>query len=128
MDGLYAVMLVLALVLNGRDRRMLALTAVIGVSVFIPVPRATAFEFYSFCMAAELVVALLAWRLDAKASELIISFCIVLELTHIMGYILDGYPPLSSYRIMVPILETAQLAACIAMSPMLYERLRNRIA
>lgn len=127
MGNAYALMLAAALFLNRHDRRMLALTAIVGVSVFIPVPRDTAFEFYTFCMAAEMFVAVVAWHLNARASELIISFCIVLELAHVMGYILDGYPPLSSYRIIVPILESAQLAACLLMSPVLYERLRNRI-
>lgn len=123
----YAILLGLGLYLNRHDRRMLALTFVIGVSVFIPVPRESAFTFYTFCMVAELAVALIAWRLDARATDLVISICIVLELAHVMGYILNGYPPLSSYRIIVPILESAQLVTCICMSPALYHRLQNRL-
>ena len=122
----YALMLALALYLNRHDRRMLGLTVVVGLSVFLPVPKSSALAFYGFCFVAELVVILLALRLHAQGSELIVSLCVVLELAHVMGYILNGYPPLSSYRAIIPILESAQLVTCICMSPALYARLRNR--
>lgn len=122
----YAALLGLGLYLNRHDRRMLALTCVIGVSVFMPVPRDTAFTFYTFCIAAEFIVVLLAWRIDARATELVIGICIVLVLAHVMGYILNGYPALSSYRVIVPLLESAQLLTCVCMSPALHARLQNR--
>jgi hypothetical protein len=122
----YTVLLGIAFYLNRHDWRMLALTFVIGVSVFAPVPRESALAFYGFCFAAELAVAIVALLLRARGSELVVSICVVLEVAHVMGYILNGYPPLSSYRVIVPILESAQLVTCICMSPVLHLRLRNR--
>lgn len=124
--NIYAIMAGLALFLNRADWRMVFLTLAVTASVFVPVPRESAEMFYAFCMAAEALVAIIAWRLKARASELVISACMVLELVHIMGYSLNGYPPLSSYRVLVPLLELAQLTACICASPTLYARLQNR--
>lgn len=115
-----------ALYLNRRDPRMLLLTLAVGVSVFLPVPKHSAFAFYGFCIMAELTVGLTALVLRARGSEIIVSLCVVLEIAHVMGYILNGYPPLSAYRIIVPILETAQLVTCVCMSPALFFRLQNR--
>ena len=123
----YAALLALAFHLNRRDRRMLLLTLAVGVSVFLPVPRESAEVFYAACVAAELVVALVAMLAAARATELIMSLCVALELTHIMGYILDGSGQLSSYRVLVPVLEAAQLVACVCMSPAIFARLQNRL-
>lgn len=123
----YAALVILGLYLNRHDRRMLLLTLAVGVSVFVPVPRHTAFAFYSFCIGAEFIVAVIALLLRARASEMILSMCAALELTHIMGYILDGSDHLSSYRVIVPVLESAQLLACVLMSPPLFSRLQNRL-
>jgi len=122
----YAVLVAAGLYLNRHDWRMLALTLVVGASVFYPVPRDSALIFYASCMATEVLVALIAWSLNTKASDLVVSLCAVLELAHLMGYILNGYPALSSYRIIVPLLEAAQLVTCVCMSPALFHRLRNR--
>lgn len=122
----YAALFTVGLYLNRGDRRMLLLTLVVGASVFIAVPRHSAFIFYTFCILADLLAAILAITLRARASELVVSICVALEAVHVMGYILDGYPPLSSYRILVPILESAQLVACVCMSSALYRRLQNR--
>lgn len=123
----YAVLLALAFYLNRHDRRMLMLTLAVGASVFLPMPRHSAFLFYLFCMLAELLVALIAIILQARGRELILSLCAALELTHVMGYILDGSSTLSSYRVIVPVLEAAQLVACIALSPAIFARLQNRL-
>lgn len=123
-----ALLFTAGLWLNRSDRRMLALTVLVAASVFLPVPRDSAEQFYLFCIAAETVVALVALALiRARGSELIASLCIVLIVVHVMGYIMDGYPRLSGYRILVPILESLQLVACLCMSPAIYPRLRNRL-
>ena len=122
----YAVLLALAVAFNWSDRRALLLTLVVGMSVFLPAPHTSAIAFYGFCFLAEALVALIAIRLAAGATELIVSICVVLEIAHIMGYILNGYPPLSAYRVIIPLLESAQLVTCICTSPVLLTRLRNR--
>lgn len=122
----YAVLLLIAFVLNWRDWRMLALTIIVGLSVFVPVPRDSGAVFYSFCAAFEAVVLFVALMLRARASEVIASLCIVLILAHIMGYCMNSWNALSSYRLIVPLLESVQIASCVLMSPALFHRLRNR--
>lgn len=114
--------------LNLHDRRMLALTLLVGVSIFIPVPRHDADVFYTFCIAFEMGVAFVALLLNARASVVVAELCALLAITHLMGYALDGNPPLSPYRVIVKLLEISQLTACVALSPSLVDILRNRDA
>lgn len=121
-------LLALACVLNLRDRRALLLCLLVGLSIFIPAPHDTAAHFYLFCGAAEIVVALCAWRLNVRASGTVINACAVLVIAHILGYALDGHPPFSPYRGTVKLMEVLELLACVAFSPILAPILRNRDA
>lgn len=118
--------LAIALGLNLQDRRMLALTVAVGVSVFMPVPAFTQAQFYGTCILAELVVASLAVFYTSRGSTIIFYCCLALVASHFMGWILDGNPPLSPYRLIVKLLEFSQLAACVALSPIIAPILRNR--
>lgn len=116
------------LVLNVGDRRMLALTAMVGVGVFLPVPSESAFQFYASCIAIELMVGVVAFALRAPASLLVIEVCALLVAAHTMGYALDGHPPFSPYRVIVKLLEVSMLAVCVALSPIVAPILRNHDA
>lgn len=116
------------LILNRADRRMLALTVLVAVSVFIPVPHETPEHFYFFCIAAEIVVALSACVLRARAAGAIVDLCVLLVIVHAMGYAMDGSPPFSPYRGIVKLLEILQLSLCIVLSPVLAPILRNHDA
>lgn len=125
----YAVAACFGLWLNRNDRRMLALTALVTVSVFVEPPTASGEEFYSFCIASEVTIAALALMLRCRASVLIAETCAVLVIAHIMGYAYDaGSHPLSPYRGIVKLLEAVQLLACVALSPRLAPILRNHDA
>jgi hypothetical protein len=124
----YAILLVLGLVLNRKDWRMLTITAVVGISVFIPVPRDTAEHFYFFCIGAECVVALIALSISSRASVAIAECCMLLVIAHVMAYYLDGNPPLSPYRMIVKLLESVQLVCCIVASSYVATLLRNHDA
>lgn len=119
------VLLVLALGLNARDGRMLALTLLVCASVFTPTPREYD-NFYLFCISFEIIVALVALRLNTAASVPIFILCFVLVIAHVMGYYKDGYPPFSPYRAIVPMLETLEILCCVLASAPLLSRLRNR--
>lgn len=121
-------LLATGLILNVGDRRMLALTALVGASVFIPVPRETPEHFYFFCIAAEILVAILACTTRARAAGGIVDLCVLLVIVHAMGYAIDGSPPFSPYRGIVKLLEVTQLAFCIVLSPILAPILRNHDA
>lgn len=118
-------LLFVGLAVNYSDRRMLALTALVGASVFVPAPRETAEQFYLFCAAAELAVALFACMLRARSSSAIVDICVLLAIVHAMGYAMDGNPPFSPYRGIVKLLEVLQLVMCIALSSILAPILRN---
>ena len=117
-----------AVVLNIRDVRMLALTVLVGATVFLPVPAHTQMQFYGTCILVELCV--LAWCVfvPSRASCLMIHIVMLMVATHFMGWILDGSEPLSPYRVLIKVLEFSQLSACVALSPVLTPILRNRNA
>lgn len=121
-------LITIGMILNRKDCRMLALTTLVGASVFLPVPRETAEQFYTFCIAAELSIGLCALALHNGAGILIAELCALLVAAHLMGYALDGSPPFSPYRYIVKLLEVSQLVVCVALSSKLAPLLRNRYA
>lgn len=127
---LYAcgVLLLAGLAVNVLDRRMFALTALVGASIFIPVPHDTAVQFYVFCASAEIAVGLLAIVFRARVAGAIVNLCILLVISHALGYVLDGSLPFSPYRGVVKLLELMQLAACLVLSPSVAPLLRNHDA
>ena len=120
-----AALTLVALAVNRADTRMLALTLVVGASIFIPSPDLYD-QFYLFCLASESAVALIALVLRARASALVAACCAALILSHIVGYYADGSAPFSPYQVIVKLLEFAQIAACAALSPRFAPILRNR--
>lgn len=122
------VFLAVAALLNLKDRRMLALIAVVSLNIFYPIPMDSYYGFYAYCITLELIVAVIAVFYPSRASCLTLHICGALILAHIMGMSLDGSPPLSPYRIVVKILECAHIATCLALSPVLIPILRNRDA
>lgn len=110
---------------NFRDPRMLALTFVVAASVFVPVPKESYEAYYDLCILGELIVAGAATCLRTPASGAIAALCALLVLSHVLGYHLDGSPPLSPYRILVKIFEHAEMVACIILSNPLRGKLRN---
>jgi len=124
---LCGLMLLIALAVNLTDRRMLALTCVVGVSFFLPTPDSYD-QFYISCISAECLTAIFALRLKAAGSILVAELCALLVITHLLGYSLDGSPPFSPYRVIVKLLEFSQIAACAALSPVIAPILRNHDA
>jgi hypothetical protein len=125
---LCGVSLAIALVVNLRDRRMLALTALVGVSIFLPVPSFTQAQFYGTCILAELLVASL-WSFSGSRGNNLMSFlCFLMIICHFGGWILDGSSPFSPYRLIIKCLEFSQILTCVALSPLLLKTLRNRYA
>lgn len=121
-------LLAVGLVLNITDRRMLLLTVVVGAGFFWPPPAQSAAAFYSFCIAVEIAVGLVALRIDRQSGVWVADIALLLVLAHIMGFVLDGHPPFSPYRVIVKILEVSQIAVCVVLSPVLMPILRNRDA
>lgn len=110
---LYAPLLLVAIAMNIGNWRMLVLTLVVGAGIFTPIPDE---HFYLICSLVECIVASSAIILSAPASKFVFRVSMLLVLFHFLGWWLDGYPPDSPYRLLVKILEHAELAACILMS------------
>lgn len=122
----YAVLVVIGAILNFKDWRMLGLTLLIALNVFMPIPSDTAFSFYFCCALAELAVIAGALQLKTPASLLVVEVSIVLIIAHLMGYALDGYDALSPYRLIVKLCEYSQLFTCIFLSPVISPYFRTR--
>lgn len=115
----YALLLAAALALNAREHRMLALTLVVGAGIFAPIPDAL---FYLICMLVELLVGLVAYRIAAPASWLIVRMSAMLFVLHALGWWLDGYPAASPYHVSVRLLEHAELLFCCFFSEPIKKR------
>lgn len=114
-----------AVVLNVRDARMLALTILVGATIFMPVPAHTQMQFYGTCIFVEACVLAYCVFYASRASMLMVHVLLAMILAHFMGWILDGSEPLSPYRMIVKILEISQLSICVALSPVLMPIIRN---
>jgi hypothetical protein len=118
----YAVLALLATLLNWQDGRMLSLVALVTAGIFAPVPDA---NFYLICADGEVLIGLLAFRLGATASRPVLRISALLVIFHGLGYLLNGYPPASPYHVLVRICEHAELLACIVMSGPILKRWCN---
>lgn len=108
------LLLAVALVLNWGDRRALALTLVIGLSLVIPVNQFTIrTDFYIACIFFELLVILCALHIDTRATRFVILMCLLLIGLHLVGWQAGGHKPDSPYRLLAKIAEYAEIIACI---------------
>jgi len=118
----YAVVLCVALMLNTRDSKMLALTLLVAAGIFAPIPDA---YFYLVCMLIELLIALVAYKIAAPASQMIVQVSSLLIVFHAIGWWLDGYPENSPYHAGVKCLEYAELVLCCFFSRPILARLQH---
>jgi hypothetical protein len=109
----YEILTALALLANRNDRPMLMLSLVLGLGMFAPVP---APHFYLICALGEVLIALLALKLEAAASLFVVRVSCILVFLHGLGAWLNGYPPDSPYHLLVKICEHAELISCILLS------------
>ena len=104
---------------------MLGVLAAVAVSRMLSPPMHSYELFYFFCAVSEMCVGLVALLCRSNASTAVAILCAALIVMHVFGAVLDGYPPMSPYRIIVPLLEHAEILACILLSKPLIDRIRN---
>jgi hypothetical protein len=120
----YAVLLCSALWLNRKNLRMLVLTAAVGAGIFVPVPyEATPALWYMKCVLVELAVAAAASLLRARASSAILLWSGLLTLMHLVGVFVGPQSGVGPYRIIIPILETAELITCLLLSDSVWSKI-----
>lgn len=121
-----AILLGLALLLNLSNKKMLALTFIVGAGFFMPVPRTGEwYEFYQWCSFYQICVALCAMVVKCHERWAVVFFSLLLLLCDALGYWKDGFPAFSPYRILVPTIEYLQIIACIVLSNPIRSRLVN---
>lgn len=121
------LLLAIALFLNRRDGRMLALILVVGASTFASPPMDSRLHFYFFCIMVELAVLMFALSYECEASRAIAFICGVMIVAHIGGFFLKGGLFLSPYQLIIKLLEFSQLLALMALSPVIvkFRRAKN---
>lgn len=111
----HLMLLAVALVFNWGDRRAICLTLIVGLSLIIPVAAfTTRANFYLVCALFEVLIALLALRINTRASDFIVGVCFLLVAFHITGWMVGGHKIDSPYRLLAKIAEYAEIIACIA--------------
>jgi len=118
-------LLAVALIVNASDKKMLALCLAVSAGVFLPMPKTSWELFYISCIGLEICVAYIAWRLRCAASNPIVLLSAILVICHAAGMALDGYPALSAYRILIPVLEKTEFVFCILLSSPVLGLLHN---
>lgn len=119
---------VFALILNCLDRRMFCLTLLIIGSILVPAPMGSAEQFYTFCVSVDLAIGFVAWRMAGTPGKWVADICVLLVISHVMGYALDGSLPFSPYHAIVKILEASELLVCVVLSPVVAPVLHNQDA
>ncbi len=113
----YASLLGAGLWANRAEPRMLMLVSVVGASIFLPLPMpSTATLWYLQCLIVEVAVAFSAYSLRAPVSLLIVFLSALLGILHGVGMVVGPQPGISAYRVGVPIIEFAELVACLLLS------------
>lgn len=122
----HLLLLTVALVINWGDRRALALTLVIGLSLVIPVNAfTTRSNFYPVCSLFELLIILCAFHIDTRASRFVILMSIMLIGFHMVGWQAGGHKIDSPYRLLAKIAEYAEIIACIIFAKPILRLLKN---
>lgn len=115
-----------ALVINWGDRKAICLTLIVGLSLVIPVNQfTTRANFYLVCSLFEILFALIAMRINTRASDFVVLMCVILFGLHMVGWNAGAHKIDSPYRLLAKIAEYAQIVACIAFANPLMRLLKN---
>jgi hypothetical protein len=107
---------------------MLALSLLVGASIFASPPMDSRTHFYVFCILVELAVLMFSLTYKCHVSSLMAYICGVMIISHIGGLVLGGGLPLSPYQLIIKFLEFSQIVSLMALSPVLRRTIRNTYA
>ena len=120
------ILIAVALVLNWGDRKAIALTLLVALSLVLPVNQFTMrSNFYLVCILFELLIALCALHINTRASQFIILMCAMLAAFHAIGWDSGGHKIDSPYRLLAKIAEYAEIIACIIFANPIMRLLTN---
>jgi hypothetical protein len=125
----YVGLLSAALWLNRRCWRTLLLSAVVGASIFVPVPHAaTPTLWYLQCLVIEVMVGVISLVFRTTASPVLATLSGLLCLAHATGMVVGPQPGFGPYRAIVPLLEVCQLLTCCLLSEVVMFALGQQVA
>lgn len=107
-------LLLIALALNVRDIKMLALILVVAAGIFVPIGHVDhEWEWFLRCFVVEIIVATISYILNCRATNTIIALSGFLMIAHVVGGIIycSSLPIEYSYPVIVPTLETLEIVA-----------------
>ena len=105
---------------------MLLLTLLVGLSYFLPVHLITDRSvWYAAVMCAEMTVLVAALFLKTRASVIVATVCIMLEINHLNGLFFGGHLDGSPYSLIVPYLEYIELLACSLFSQKILNKMKG---
>lgn len=117
--GSYALLFAISMLLNLRDGKMLLLTFIVGCGIFSNIPD---IDFYAWCISVEILVYVMAKKINAIGSVAIQCLASILIMIHIFGLIFDGTKPETYYHELVQLSEHAELVILIIFSKSLFGR------
>jgi hypothetical protein len=123
----YAFALALAFFLNRKDVRMFALTLAVSANILVPIPNYdTPESWYLHCFFNEVLTAIAAALLAARASWFIVALCAVLGVMHITAVFVGPQPGFGPYRLIIPVLEYSMVLVCYLLSEPIFNRITGK--
>jgi len=120
------IILVIALLINCRNTRMIILTAVIGIDVFLPIPETSGRAVWCIdCIFVDAITALAVMMVNAETSFALFVTCITLVIIHLV-YLQAGAVHFPEYKMLLPSLECVMLMFCV-IGGIMDNRPENRI-
>jgi hypothetical protein len=121
------LLLLLSVVLNRGNYRMLALTLVLAANTMTPLTFIIDSEiWYSTCIVMELITISLALSIRANASTSVVLISSILIWCHIVAWKFTGHLPNSVYRTVEPILEYLNILSLSVFSTPILNIIKER--
>lgn len=113
----YLPLIILACILNWRQRQALFLTLIVGLGLVIPIPKEYgALVWYSLCAAIDVSIMLFALSINARFSLPVALLSCFFVLIHYLGWMFDGYPTDSPYRYFARTIGFTEITVCAVLS------------
>jgi hypothetical protein len=120
-------LVVLSLLLNRGDFRMLILTLAVGVNILTPLEFISDINiWYTTCISMEVLLILTACKVSTNASLTVVSISVALIWCHIVAWKFTGQQPESVYRTVEPILEYLNILSLSVFSTPILNIIKER--
>lgn len=124
----YLPVILVACILNYRQKEALLLTLLVGLGAVMPIPKEYgALTWYCMCAAIEAVIMIAAINIKTIASVPIILLSMLFLIVHYLGWAFDGYPKSSPYHYFAKTLGFTELFTCAILSNPIINFVRGKL-